>query len=173
MKQRLTIALGLYLLILLVGTADMLRAYPHLPAQVAQHFNLQGQPDNWCSPEQYVALMATLWIMLPGFMLTVAMSIYYVPAKFVSLPHKEYWLAPERKESTRRALGNRMAWLPTIMALFLVALNHDVIVANLSTPPRVPDNLGWIAGAFVAVTFAWTSETYWRFRRPSHMAADL
>ena len=89
MKQRLTIALGLYLLILLVGTADMLRAYPHLPAQVAQHFNLQGQPDNWCSPEQYVALMATLWIMLPGFMLTVAMSIYYVPAKFVSLPHKE------------------------------------------------------------------------------------
>jgi hypothetical protein len=140
---------------------------------VAQHFNLQGQPDNWCSPEQYVALMATLWIMLPGFMLTVAMSIYYVPAKFVSLPHKEYWLAPERKESTRRALGNRMAWLPTIMALFLVALNHYVIVANLSTPPRVPDNLGWIAGAFVAVTFAWTSETYWRFRRPSHMAADL
>ena len=135
-------------------------------------FGIAARVAQLCQPQD-VALMATLWIMLPGFMLTVAMSIYYVPAKFVSLPHKEYWLAPERKESTRRALGNRMAWLPTIMALFLVALNHDVIVANLSTPPRAPDNLGWIAGAFVAVTFAWTSETYWRFRRPSHMAADL
>jgi hypothetical protein len=110
--------------------------------------------------------MATLWIVLPGFMLAVAMSIYYVPEKFVNLPHKSYWLASERKESTRRALGNRMVWLPTTMALFLVALNHDVLVANLAKPPRAPDNLWWIAGTFVVVTFAWTAETYWRFWRP-------
>ena len=57
------------------------------------------------------------------------------------------------------------------MALFLVALNHDVIVANLAKPPRAPDNLWWIAGAFVVVTFAWTAETYWRFRRPSNEAS--
>jgi hypothetical protein len=172
-KKQLAIALGLCLMILLVGAADMVQAYPHLPSQVAQHFNLQGQPDSWCSRAQYVALMTTLWIVLPGFMLVVAMSIYYVPARFVSLPHKEYWLAPKRKESTRHALGNRMVWLSTTMALFLVALNHDVIVANLSKPPQAPDNLWWIAGALVTVTFAWTSEIYWRFRRPSNKTTDL
>jgi len=170
-KKRLAIALGLCLLILLAGAADLARAYPRLPPQVAQHFNLQGQPDGWCSRAQYVALTVTLWIALPGFMLMVAMSIYYVPDKFVNLPHKGYWLAPERKESTRHALGNRMVWLPTTMAFFLVALNHDVIVANLAKPPRAPDNLWWIVGAFVVVTFAWTAETYWRFRRPSNEAS--
>lgn len=170
MKKRLAIALGLCLLILLVGAAELARAYPHLPPQVAQHFNLQGQPDGCCSRARYVALTVTLWTVLPGFMLMVATSIYYVPDKFVNLPHKRYWLAPERKESTRLALANRMVWLPTTMALFLVALNHDVIVANLAKPPRAPDSLWWIAGAFVVVTCAWTAETYWRFRRPSNEA---
>lgn len=75
---------GKYYLVGMLLTAAVLVAtllvYPHLPASVATHWNIRGEPDRY-SPKW------ALFLIGPGFMAGMMLLMYFLP-----------WLSPKRFE---------------------------------------------------------------------------
>jgi hypothetical protein len=58
-----------------------------------------------------------------------------LPASLINLPHKEYWLQPEKREETFLTLSLFMSVLACFLLLFLSYVHWLVIQANkLQTP---------------------------------------
>ena len=91
----------------------------------------------------------------------------HVPVGLINLPHREHWLAPERKDETLRALGRYMAALgaaTVALFLFVFELSHR---ANLTPGGRL-SNLIWLAlGLYFPLVIAWIVALFRRFRAPS------
>lgn len=81
-------------LIFVAGSASL------LPEPVAMHFNAGGQADHWISRSHTVVFWETLGVGVPVFFIVSALLTGLIPARFVNLPHREHWLAPERKTQT-------------------------------------------------------------------------
>ena len=89
-----------YGFLLAIGVLDWVRRYPLLPARMASHFGPHGEVTNWQSKEQFFMTMVVVVgvSLVAGFV--VPQLIGVLPANMVNLPHKEYWLAAERREET-------------------------------------------------------------------------
>lgn len=140
--------------------------YPRLPAVVAQHFGGGGQPNGWASRDAFFTLS---WVVLLGistmFML-MPRVLRRVPVSLINLPHKDYWLAPERKEESFNFLERQMEWMGVLTVGFIALVLHLAIRANLA-PDRRLDNGPFLVLVFVyvATTFLWVARLYRRFPR--------
>jgi len=149
-----------------VGLAFVLSTSAGLPEQVATHFGPGGQANGWMSRDGYRLLALALVLGLPLTMLGVTVWAPRLSGSFVKLPHREYWLAPERLEATRATLRAFGAAMAVLGALFAIGLHAAVLAANATSPPRL-DEAPFLAGigAFVAATVALVVAMNVRFRR--------
>ena len=136
-----------------------------LPPVVASHFGFGGRADGFMPRGGYVASMIGLVLFLPLFVTYLPALLDRGGARW-NLPHREYWLAPERRaESVAFVLGHG-AWLAGALALFLAYTHVLVVRANALTPPVLSTG-GMIAGlaALVGVLAVWLGVLFARFRR--------
>lgn len=60
------------------------------PAQVPSHFGASGQPDDWSSKGETLAILVPL-----GVGISILFSIRWIyeklPIEVINIPHKEYW----------------------------------------------------------------------------------
>lgn len=140
---------------------------PKLPERVASHFGARGVADGWQTPSSFL----TFNLLLIGLMAltfgAMPLLIRRLPATLINVPHRDYWLAPERREETRRRLGDGLFWLGALTMVFLIGVLQLVIAANLGPPPPVLGGSFWplLGGYLVIVTAA--SVAYVRqFSRP-------
>jgi hypothetical protein len=79
-----------------------------------------------------------------------------MPVSVINLPHKEFWLSPERRDDTLSYIRVWSAWIGCALLAFLLFVMELVLRANLHTPPQlntaafVPAILSFIA--FVAIS---------------------
>lgn len=102
----------------------------HLPDRVATHFNASGVPDNWSSRNMATLLMLGLQLGFPTLMNALIPMISRLPTSMFNLPHREYWLAPERREHTLGIIAGKMSLIAIAAATFFIGLNHVTFVAN-------------------------------------------
>jgi len=88
-----------------------------------------------------------------------------LPAGSMNLPHRDYWLAPERRPQTVDWISGQVAWLGCINVLFLAGIYWLTLQANHLNPVHLPLNLFL---AFVAVFLM--AMTLWVFRFYRHFA---
>lgn len=164
--NRTHLLLGLFGLTVLVAAADVAWLYPQLPEQVATKFGSGGQPVAW-SPR---GAFLTLHLFSLGFVAVLILGLWlampWLPASLINLPHRDWWLAPERAEFTRRRLGNFVLGLGTLLLAYVTALGDLTMRANLSPPPRLGPALWVVTVLFLAGTLGMVSWLYLRFRRP-------
>ena len=60
-----------------------------------------------------------------------------LPVSLVNVPNKEYWFAPERRESTLAYFRMSFAWFGCALLAFLIFVNELVFRANLETPRQL------------------------------------
>ncbi len=79
-----------------------------LPERVAIHFGAGGAANGWSSTNANALLMA-------GVDLLLFCSIYFspwlierIPARWISLPNRDYWLTPENKERAVKIMREMM-----------------------------------------------------------------
>lgn len=90
------------------------------------------------------------------------------PARYVNIPNKDYWLAPERRAQTLEFLGAHGMWLGCAMALFSVGVHWITMRANASSPPRLDGRLMYVViAAFIVALAAWIAVLHRRFRKPA------
>ena len=99
--------------------------------------------------------MAALLLLFPLFLIGIGLVTSIMPAGSINLPHRDYWLAPERRRETNRYLARHMAWFACAMTAFFIALNWFVVEANRRTPPRLVTSVWFLFGPFLVFVLAW------------------
>ncbi|HTS22797.1 MAG TPA: DUF1648 domain-containing protein [Casimicrobiaceae bacterium] len=159
--------LPLFLLVDLAAAIFIVATSESLPARVASHFAAGGQANGWMPRGGYVGFMLAMAVVVP-WLLVLLLS--WLPRRFagaVNLPHRGYWLDPERREATLASLGAFAAGFGCVLALLIAGVHRAIVLANGRTPPALDAaELGaLLAGSAVALA-AWLVAWYLRFRRP-------
>ncbi len=138
-------------LIFIAGSASL------LPERVATHFGVGGEANGWMSRSGALAFFGGLGVGLPLFFTVLSLMTGLVPARFVNLPHREYWLSPERRAQTRAYISRQMIWMSCLMVLFLAGIHYLTILANRATPPHLPMGLFLaLTGGFLSGVVVWS-----------------
>ena len=109
----------------------------NLPLQMASHFNAEGIADGFMSQEGYTNTMLALIVLVPGLLTLTPLGMRKLPANLINIPHKEYWLTPERREHTFQTLHRFMSVMACFLLLFLSYVHWLVILANERQPPAM------------------------------------
>jgi hypothetical protein len=132
-------------------------SYASLPARVATHFDLYGQPNGWMSRDACVYFSVGLGVVLPALMIGMMGGAGRIPVSFVNLPHRDYWLAPERRRAALSVLLRYSLWLSCLTVLFVTGLHWLIVGANLPGPGAHLRGLGitLVVVGFLAGTGIW------------------
>lgn len=146
-------------------TGIMLTA-ERLPEPVASHFGAGGLANGFSSRTGYLLWVVGLLVVVPTL---TAGVLAYAARRFpaaLSLPHRDYWLAPERREATLQYLMSHSAWLAALVALLVFAIHLLVVDANRTVPARLDTRVFLLAvGAFCVALAGWVRTLSRRFRR--------
>ena len=96
--------------------------YPQLPETIAHHYNFTGQPDAWGSKDMFIRVHLGTVLFLTAIFIAIDRLITRVPDDLINLPHKEYWLAPERRRKTLQRLSDMSLWMGNITLIFMLLL---------------------------------------------------
>ena len=144
-----------------------LASWLFLPDGVATHFGRGGQPDGWMSKGTHVVMLTGLMIVI---YLPFALSpklLDGVPAKYVSLPNREYWLADENRPEAVRRMAVLMFEFGAATGLLMLAVSILTAAANLSDPVALDEGLTWtLFIAYLAYTAWWVVRIFKAFRVP-------
>lgn len=146
---------------LLAFALSLVWSYGQLPAQVATHFNAAGQANDWMSREMHLTCMAAIGLGLPILMVGVFYAIRWLPMAIVNMPHREYWLAPERRLATSAVLLQFGLWFASFESLFFLAIHILVVQANRAQPATLSNAVWILLVAFLAFVGVWLF-LFWR-----------
>ena len=127
-----------------------------LPDRVAIHFGSGGVANGWASNTANTFLMFGLDTLLFFSLYLSPQLVSKLPAKWVSLPNRDYWLSPENKTRAVETMSRFLWQFGTALFLFLFFAGLLTIRANLSDPVQLDERLFLSA---LAVFFVYT--IYW------------
>lgn len=138
--------------------------YPLLPDRIASHYDLRLEPDRWS--DKKVALFLNLGIVIFIALLFQCMNwlIYKLPASSINLPHKDYWLAPERKKQTLDSLASFFVWLGNVTLLLITIVFNLIYQANIS-PSGLTSNFWFAVVVYFITVIYMIYQFYRRFQR--------
>ena len=135
-----------------------------LPDRVATHFDIGGMPDGWSTRSAMIDLQLTVIVLVAAGFLLVAGAVLRTPARWLGLPHRDWWLAPSRSEQTRRDLAIRLLWLGAFTQILCCDLFHHTVRVNLGRVAALESY--WLdIGGFVVVAAVWLIALVWRYAR--------
>lgn len=138
-----------------------------LPSTVAAHFGADGVPDGYMGRDGYTVLITLLVVVLPLLVAATGRVTGRIPSRLLNLPHKEYWLAPERREQAIARIGLLSTLYAHLLVLFLGYVHWLVVDAHGQAPVRLAEGPFFAGlGAFVAITLLWAVIFHVAFRRP-------
>jgi uncharacterized membrane protein len=126
----------LYAFLILVFLLIVAYYYPQMPHRMASHFAADGRANGWQSREAFFVLMllVTSTSAIVGFL--APRQIAAKSNARINLPHRDYWLAPERRDQTMRFISATMAWFACGILFVLISGTYLALQANLA-----PDHL--------------------------------
>lgn len=167
--SRIKTTLGSVFGVLVLGSMLQVAYYaPLLPEVVASHFGYQGVANGWMSRTAFIIMYLALIIFLVVMrMLSIDFRLPQ-SAKYISLPHKDYWLTADRREQTEAYIGRSFVRLSTIVVIFILVLMQLVFMANLTEPPRINEQAVWLLLIlFMLYMLIWVVTFYRYFGRRS------
>jgi hypothetical protein len=129
---------------------DLALTASRLPDRVATHFGLDGRPNGWMSRFGCVMFTGLTATGLAGVMALVGYNIQRIPPPLINIPHRKFWMAPDRLEATRACIKQFMLWLACCEVVFFAGLHHLMLDANRFSPPKLRTEFLWpLVGAFL------------------------
>jgi uncharacterized membrane protein len=155
---RLAIPLTALVICYVVFFGYVISSYSELPARVASHFDIEGRPNGWMSRDLCAGFSVGLALLLPGIIISMMAGAGKIPVSFINLPHRDYWLAPERRQAALAILLRYALWLSCMNVLFVTGLHWLIVQANIPGVASHFSGLGiaLVAGLFLAGTGLWT-----------------
>jgi len=117
--------------------------YPQLPLHLASHFDGAGHPNGFSSKAAFFGLEALILVLIAGSFGVLPAQLHRFSNQLINLPHKDYWLAPQRREATLGAVADAMTWFGCAAVLLLLVVTQLVIRFNLERSPTLPSAPMW------------------------------
>jgi uncharacterized membrane protein len=138
-----------------------------LPERVATHFNLHGEPNGRMSRSAHQKLMLVVGLAFPLMVVLLSYATRFLPSFLVNIPHRHYWLAPERRSETQKYLVRHSLRLACLMVYLAIGIQFFTVQANKQNPPHLPMSLMWaVVAPFIAGVIIYVLVLIRHFRRP-------
>jgi len=126
----------LYAFLVLVCLLMMAYYYPQMPQRMASHFAADGRVNGWQSREAFFVLMILVSASSVVVCFLAPRQIAARSNARINLPHRDYWLAPGRREQTMRFISATMAWFACGILFVLISGTFLALQANLAPDHR-------------------------------------
>ncbi len=158
----------LFVMLLAAAAALIFNLAAQLPELVAVHFDAAGRANGFMTRAGCRDFMLLTTLGAP-LLITIATALLprLVPASLINIPHRDYWLAPERARDSLVFLSEQGLWFGCIFVVFLACVDVLLVKANAVSPPEFPSRLfvAMLIFFFCAVG-AWLARMLRRFRAP-------
>ena len=159
------IAALLFVALLIASNAFIVETTGILPERVASHFGGNNLPNGWMSRSGYLAFMLSFAGLLPVVVTAVVGGLPRLFPGAINIPHREYWLAPTRRDTTIGFLAAHACWLGSMLTVFVAGIHYLLLQAHMSAPPRLPVELFWtMLATFLGAIGVWIGTLVMRFR---------
>ena len=168
MLNKSAAAISFYL-VMALAALFVVRTGGTLPDVVATHFGPSGAANGFMPRPLYVRFMLIFVVLLPLALNFLIGRVLKLPNTRINIPHREYWLAPERRADTVERLRRHMNFFGVLLAAFLCYVHWQVVQANTHSPP-VLDNGRFSTGlaAFMVALVVWIVVLRRNFRPPQN-----
>jgi len=141
-----------------------------LPDPVASHFGPNGQPDSWTSRTSFLAMHVLLQLGMAGFMLGIAYGMKWIPESLLNMPHKEYWLHPDRRDVSLRKNASMLILIAGLTGVFLNVVFQLVCETNIREQQPISTGvLSFALAIYLFAVFSVAGYALWSFRLPPHV----
>lgn len=154
------------LFLVFAAFVHMAIVYPGLPEAVPTHFGTGGEPDAWSSRTGAIATYAGIVVFTAGFCFGLARLLPRIPDALVNLPHKDYWLAPERRDETHRLLFDVLVNLGSATVALVIATMALAFRVALGQSPGLGTWFWIVLGAYLLYTLGLIPWLLKRFQPP-------
>ncbi|MFM7056265.1 MAG: DUF1648 domain-containing protein [Planctomycetota bacterium] len=121
---------GLHLIVTLLQHGIYWRL---LPERVATHFGADGVPNDWMNRTPATLVLGGFQLVFPLVLLSVVRLLKWIPNGLINIPHREYWLATERREASLAWLEGPMSSIAGLTAVLMVTTSHLTFRANMQS----------------------------------------
>lgn len=136
-----------------------------MPEMVASHFNAAGIANGHMPRDVYLVVMVVIVALPPIFLVIMPRIALRNPNARINVPHRDYWLAPERRAETVEIILQYTTRFAGTLIVFLCYAHWLVVHANSYSPPTLSS--GWLLAGlvvFMGLTVRWTFQLMGRFR---------
>lgn len=137
-----------------------------LPDPVPSNFDETGHVNGEMSLFGFYCLMILLHVVMLVLFPVLGAFLKVIPNSFINLPNKDYWLAPERRDSTLLfnstylvAIGWQTSWL-------LIFIFHLTCVVAVGDRATIMPEFNYVIVGYLAAIFGGVIYLYCKFRRP-------
>jgi len=163
--RMLTIGWCTLLLLTLAAVCQVFYYLPALPAEVASHFDANGNPNGGMSKSAFATLMIALDVSIGLTFLGIGRAVKLLPVSLINIPNREYWLAGEQRESSLKTIAGFCYWagIPTLLLLMIVF--QLTVIANLRNA-NLDSTVFW--GTMIGYVIVLVGSCVWLLRRFSN-----
>jgi hypothetical protein len=153
--------------LLAVGAAIHFSSYyAQLPEVVASHFNGRGVANGWQTKSAFFGVLVGVSVLAAVVGFGIPRIIASLPPRFINLPHKDYWLAPDHQAETMEFLDTHFAWFGCAL-LVLILVTFDFALQSNLHPDHRPDasRMWYLLAGFGLFAILSTARIFKRFGR--------
>jgi uncharacterized membrane protein len=135
-----------------LGAVQLFYYAPRIPEILGSHFARGGFVNGWQTKAAFFSTELAMIVLATVVSFGIPRIIAAVPVSLINLPHKEYWLASERREDTLVYIRVWSAWFGCGLLAFLLFVMELAFRANLRTPPQF-NNAAFVPALLAFVVF--------------------
>lgn len=163
--------LPVYLIFYVLVLLQLAHVYPALPATISTQFDSNGTPLRTMTKDEFVMFHLGFVLFMSCIFAGVGFLVARLPAKFVAIPNKDYWLAKPRRVETMKGLQSDLCWMGLVVGGFVMIIDYFVMDAAIrNTRSITPETLSNIVTAMSVVTGLFVGRLLIKFRRPGNVA---
>ena len=158
---------ALILLLIVLALLQAVHYGPLLPDEIATHFDAAGQANEWTSKTGFLLTNLAFMIGMAALFFALPAGLSKIPNEWISMPNKDYWLAPERRAATLERVQRWSEWLGVATVALFLGITELTVLANLSTDPALGQGFWVLFGAYMIFMVGWVvGFLQWAFRKP-------
>jgi uncharacterized membrane protein len=158
-----------YIALLVLIVCSIVQAvvyYEMMPDRIASHFRPDGTPDGFSSKTRFLVSLVSVNVGTTLVLIVTARLIRRLPNSLINVPHKDYWLADERREESLAFVETAMLCTGILTVLLFMGIAHLTLLANQGGQGIPPVWLGSLIGGYIFAVMATTVAILARFKRP-------
>ena len=143
---------SIFFALVALGAVQLFYYAPRIPEILGSHFARGGFVNGWQTKAAFFSTELAMIVLATVVSFGIPRIIAAVPVSLINLPHKEYWLASERREDTLVYIRVWSAWFGCGLLAFLLFVMELAFRANLRTPPQF-NNAAFVPALLAFVVF--------------------